>query len=160
MRWDEHKYWQSSLYHNHYLLVIFFRCRRMKQQRQHLLLAVSTQWTKLGKPFSFVILFLYIDYLRSMFPMASACHFQASYSFFFWKPQNKNNLPKMFSQRNDSKMYNNYHYKQHFAAGQESQSIIMIIHWSVNEIVQDVHKLYIYMHTQIILQKWKIRIIK
>lgn len=34
----------------------------------------------------------------------------------------------MFSQRNDSKMYNNYHYEQHFAAGQESQSIIMIIH--------------------------------
>ena len=60
--------------------------------------------------------------------MASACHFQASNSFFFWKPQNKNNLPKMFSQRNDSKMYINYHYEQHFAAGQESQLIIMIIH--------------------------------
>lgn len=62
--------------------------------------------------------------------MASACHFQASYSFFFSKPQNKNNLPKMFSQRNDSKMYNNnyYHYEQHFAAGQESQLIIAIIH--------------------------------
>lgn len=66
--------------------------------------------------------------------------------FFFWKPQNKNNLPKMFSQRNDSKMYNNYHYEQHFAAGQESQSIIMIIHWSVNEIVWDVHKLYMYLY--------------
>lgn len=80
--------------------------------------------------------------------MASACHFQASNSlFFFWKPQNKNNLTKMFSQRNDSKMYNNYyHYEQHFAAGQESRSIIMIIHWSVNEIVRDVHKLYMYLY--------------
>lgn len=25
VRWDEHKYWQSSLYQNHYLLVIFFQ---------------------------------------------------------------------------------------------------------------------------------------